>query len=34
VRTLERHRELGGMLIVGRPRSGKGLLAITQLLGA
>jgi type IV secretion system protein VirD4 len=29
-----RHRELGGVLVVGRPRSGKGLLAITQLLGA
>ena len=34
VRTLPTHRELGGVLVVGRPRSGKGLLAITQLLGA
>jgi type IV secretion system protein VirD4 len=28
------HGELGGVLVVGRPRSGKGLLATTQLLGA
>jgi Type IV secretory system Conjugative DNA transfer len=34
VRTLPTHRELGGVLVVGRPRSGKGLLATTQLLGA
>ncbi len=34
VRSLPDQRELGGMLVVGRPRSGKGLLAVTQLLGA
>jgi type IV secretion system protein VirD4 len=34
VRPLPEQRELGGMLVVGRPRSGKGLLAVTQLLGA
>ncbi len=34
VRSLPEQRELGGMLVVGRPRSGKGLLAVTQLLGA
>ena len=34
VRSQPTHRELGGMLVVGRPRSGKGLLATTQLLGA
>jgi type IV secretion system protein VirD4 len=34
VRVQPRHRELGGVLVVGRPRSGKGLLATTQLLGA
>jgi type IV secretion system protein VirD4 len=34
VRSMPEQRELGGMLVVGRPRSGKGLLAVTQLLGA
>lgn len=34
VRSLPTHKELGGVLVVGRPRSGKGLLATTQLLGA
>lgn len=34
VRSLPAHKELGGVLIVGRPRSGKGLLAVSQLLGA
>src|SRR2546423_15188632 len=34
VRMQPTHRELGGVLVVGRPRSGKGLLATTQLLGA
>jgi len=34
VRSRPQHRELGGALIVGRPRSGKGLLAVTQILGA
>ncbi len=34
VRAQPQHRELGGMLVVGRPRSGKGLLGVTQLLGA
>ncbi len=33
VRSLPTHKELGGVLVVGRPRSGKGLLATTQLLG-
>jgi type IV secretion system protein VirD4 len=34
VRAQPQHRELGGVLVVGRPRSGKGLLATAQLLGA
>jgi len=34
VSSLPTHKELGGELVVGRPRSGKGLLGTTQLLGA
>ncbi|MBV9602597.1 MAG: type IV secretory system conjugative DNA transfer family protein, partial [Chloroflexi bacterium] len=34
VRSQAQQRELGGMLVVGRPRSGKGLLAVSQILGA
>src|SRR5438128_4133839 len=34
VRSLPTHKELGGVLVIGRPRSGKGLLATSQLLGA
>ena len=34
VRSQPQQRELGGLLVVGRPRSGKGLLAVSQILGA
>jgi hypothetical protein len=34
VRSQPTHLEVGGVLVVGRPRSGKGLLATTELLGA
>jgi len=34
VRSQPTHLELGGVLVVGRPRSGKGLLDTTELLGA
>jgi type IV secretion system protein VirD4 len=34
VRSQPQQRELGGVLVVGRPRSGKGLLAVSQIVGA
>jgi len=34
VRSQPTQKELGGVLVVGRPRAGKGLLAVSQLLGA